>query len=181
VTAGVRRWVEGVTSFGLSAVGIYLFVRVPDFVSGWSLMLPGTTDQSLSPSFFPRVALAVLGLVAALSGVASLQHRTASEDGDETVPIPTDAIVHSPQAVLGWSMLLICYLASMWAIGFYASSALMICTVGWIAGYRQRIILLIFALLAPAAVEILFSRGLRLRLPVGHWLDFSLTAMWTWT
>ena len=176
----MRRWAEGLTSLGLSAAAFYLFVRVPDFVSGWSLMLPGTTDQSLSPSFFPRVALAVLGSVAALSGLASLRGRTVNVGAGEADPIPPDAVVHSPGAALGWALLLVCYLAIMWAFGFYAASALMICALGWISGYRQPIILLVFALLMPAAVEILFSRVLSLRLPVGHWFNFSLTALWAW-
>jgi hypothetical protein len=172
---GLRSWIEGTVVFALSAVALYLFVRVPDYVSGWSLMLPGTTDRSLSPTFFPRVALATLAAVAALNGFTALG-RTRNSQQDQ---VPTDAIVHSPAAALGWMLMLIGYLGMMWAVGFYLSSVVLIITIGWLSGYHRSLPLVPVAVVMPAAIEIVFSRVLSMRLPTGRVLDFSLTtAFW---
>lgn len=174
---GIRGWIEGAVFLGLSTIAAYLFIGVPDYVSGWSLMLPGTTDRSLAPTFFPRLALAALASIAALNGFMALRNALGTGVGGE---ISADAEIHSPVNAIGWMLMLIGYLAVMWAIGFYLSSVLLIFILGFLSGYRHRLVLALVAIAIPAAVEIVFSRGLSLRLPVGRWLDFSITTAGMW-
>lgn len=175
----MRNWIEGATTFGLAAIAFYLSWRVPDFVSGWSLNLPGTTDRSLSPSFFPQVALTVLAAIAALNGVMALRRARARGRG-AVEPIPPDATIRSPAAAIGWMLILVAYLIVMWAVGFYLASVLLILTLGWMSTYRRGVVLVTFAIAMPAAVELLFSRGLSLRLPVGRLFEFSIMSIGTW-
>lgn len=135
------------------------FLSVPYFVSGWAFVMPGTTDTSLAPTFFPRIAMVVLG-VAALGVMVTA--------GVRRDVVPLLEMVGEDWRRVGAIMLgIVAYFAALKFVGFLLASMVFMSVVPVILGYRRWATVITVALVAPLAIALVFRYGLKVILPAG--------------
>ena len=142
---------------GLAIVG---FLAVPQMVSGWGIVIPGMTDASLSPTFFPRLAMACLGLVAGTVLIGALRRQ------DEILPL-FELTGEEWARVVTALVLIAAYAAMVRTTGFVTSSGVFILAMSYLAGYRNHVAIVATAIVAPLATWAIFRMGLQVLLPVG--------------
>jgi hypothetical protein len=154
---------EASAALVVAALAVAGFIAVPNLVSGWAFVIPGTTDGAMAPTFFPRVALAMtatFGILVALT----ISMRTDA--------LPVLAMTRSNWLRIGALVLIsVAYLASMRPLGFVLSSIALMLVLPLLVGYRKPIPLVATALLLPPAVSLVFWYGLKVALPSGQVLD----------
>jgi hypothetical protein len=154
-----RYMAEGGLALLLVMISIILFVRAPNLVAGWAFNIPGTTDVSLAPSFFPRLAAIALGL-ASLSVIATLHMRSG--------PLPlldTRRLAYAKSA-LGFAAIVALVLL-LPITGFIVTSALFIFGAAAAGGYRRWSVLVPTAIIIPVVLKLAFRYGLHIALPAG--------------
>ena len=152
--------VEASAALVVAALAVAGFIAVPNLVSGWAFVIPGTTDGAMAPTFFPRVALAMtaaFGILVALT--VSMR----------TDPLPLLAMTRGNWLRIA-ALLVIsaAYLASMRPFGFVLSSIALMLWLPLLVGYRRPVPLVATALLLPPAVSLVFWYGLKVALPSGE-------------
>jgi hypothetical protein len=156
------RFYEVVAALVVATFASIAFIAVPHLVSGWAFDIPGTTDAALSPSFFPRVALATTASFAVLVAVTA-QMRTDH--------LPLAAMERAQLNRLGQITLInVGYFVGLWLFGFIASSVALLVLLPILVGYRRVLPILATAAILPPIVSLVFWYGLKVVLPVGHLL-----------
>jgi hypothetical protein len=153
------RTTEVVAAAILLGVAIAGFVAVPHFVSGWAFIMPGTTDASLAPTFFPRLAMVLLGITA-LGVIVSAPARREQ--------VPLLAMERQDWIRVGSIIVLVAvYFAALKFVGFVLASAAFMAVVPLALGYRRWGVVLCVAVIAPLAIALAFRYGLKVLLPAG--------------
>jgi uncharacterized Tic20 family protein len=143
----------------LTAVGLVGFVVVPNFVSGWAFQMPGTTDAALAPTFFPRLAMALI-VVAGLGVILSAPQRA------ERLPL----VDMSRSEWLRFACVVAAILAfflGLRVVGFVPASIVFIAAISVMLGYRRPIVVAAASILAPVLIVLAFRYGLKVLLPSG--------------
>lgn len=135
------------------------FFAVPHMVSGWAFAIPGLTDASLSPQFFPRVAMAAV-VLAGLGMILTVRQR------NDVLPVVEMSGEGWKRAAFAAANIVL-YAILLPLVGFFASSALFIFAMAVSAGYRRMLIVIPTAILFPLATVYVFRWGLRVLLPSG--------------
>ncbi|WP_336744026.1 tripartite tricarboxylate transporter TctB family protein [Aureimonas altamirensis] len=153
-----RRWEAGV-ALALLCGAVALFLAVPTLVSGWAFTMPGTTDNALQPSFFPRAVLVLLGLAAA----AVLATGRIRKDSIPLVSTPRDEWLQ----LLRVLATVIAYFACIRLIGFQLASMLYVPATALAVGFRRPLLVAAVALGFPVCTWAVFRYGLGVMLPSG--------------
>lgn len=153
------RKAEIVAAAVLTAIGVAGFFAVPQFVSGWAFQMPGTTDAALAPTFFPRLAMALIA-ASGLGVILSAPART------ERLPL----LDMSRQDWVRFAAVLaaiLCLFAGIKIVGFVPASMAFIAAVSVMLGYRRGPVVAAAAIIAPILIVIAFRYGLKVLLPSG--------------
>lgn len=157
-TAASRRWEAGVALVLLAAAGS-LFLAVPHLVSGWAFVMPGTTNNSLQPSFFPRLMLILLGC-AALGVLATSRLRRQA--------IPLVETTAPEWAQLGKIIaLVLAYFLALFMVGFVPSSVLFVLATAHVVGFRRPVLTVLVGLAFPVCTFLVFRFAMSVMLPTG--------------
>jgi len=136
------------------------YFAVPTQVSGWVFSMPGTTDNALTPTFFPLLAMVLLGLT-----VLGVLVTTPYRRGE----IPLLATARDEWRRMGLvTALVLLYIGGIVVIGFIVASMLFIAVTALALGYRSNVTLAVTAIVVPLATAIAFRFGLRVILPAGY-------------
>lgn len=155
------RQIEATLAIAVLAVAISGFFAIPNLVSGWAFVMPGTTDGALQPTFFPRLAMVLLGLAAGNLLLTAWQR-------DDTVPLMRmDRQDWRRVGVSGG--LIAAYLLALPKVGFLIASAAFIAATALTSGYRRYWIVALVAVAAPITIMLGFRYALRVLLPAGTW------------
>lgn len=156
------RRMELIAALVVMAGGTVGFFAVPHMVSGWAFAIPGLTDSSLSPTFFPRVGMAAM-VLAGLGVVLSLGQRNG------VIPFVTMNDEDWKRALIA-SVHVVAFAFVLPIFGFFASSAMFIFGISATAGYRRLVVLASTAILFPLVTLLVFRWGLNVLLPSGPWM-----------
>lgn len=148
-------------AFSLVVLGLAIlgFIAVPQMVSGWGIVIPGMTDASLSPTFFPRLAMACLGAGAGCVLIGALKRH-------DVLPL-FELNREEWMRVVTALVLIAAYAGMVRTAGFVASSVVFILAMSYLAGYRNHLAIVAAAVVAPLATWVVFRMGLNVLLPVG--------------
>jgi len=141
-------------SLTLLLVGVGLFLHT--YTLGFADL-----GGAFSPVFFPRILLAGWIVLAILSLVADV--------------VKARAVTGSIATITQWWVVLIFmiatagYIALLEYLGFFASSALFSVTALVASGQRKVLDIVLFSLLVPGALVVLFNHVLTMPLPVSTW------------
>ena len=153
------RLVEAGTAAVCIALAIAGFIAVPDLVSGWRFAMPGISDGALAPTFFPRLAMVLLGV----SALAMLLTAPARRD-----VLPIVSMTAEDWRRFGAALgLILGYVVAARLVGFLPASVVFIAAMALLSGYRNLPVIALAAVLAPLAVFLSFRYGLRVLLPPG--------------
>ncbi len=151
------RAAEAAAALFVAALAIAGFLAVPQLVSGWAFDIPGTTDSSMTPTFFPRVALA---MTAAFAILVALTVFTRSD------PLPLLVMTRTNWLRIGTLLVInAAYLATMRLFGFVLSSMVLMLVLPLLVGYRNMFAVIATALALPPVVSLIFWYGLKVALP----------------
>jgi putative tricarboxylic transport membrane protein len=153
------RKAEIVTSsiFLICAVGG--FIAVPQLVSGWAFVMPGTTDSALTPTFFPRLAMVLLSL----TSVCVLFSAAARTD-----VIPLVEMTREDWKRVGTIFgLILLFFLGLRLIGFVPAATLFIAAVALLLGYKRVMIVGAVAIAGSVLIAVVFRYGLKVQLPSG--------------
>lgn len=157
--ARVSRIVEVISTAGMLGLAVAGFLAVPQLVSGWRFVMPGTTDAALSPTFFPRLAFVLIGVT------ATLVMLTAFLRQDE---LPIAKMCTEDWLRFGGSLgLVVLYVTATGWVGFLPASIVFVAAMALLSGYRNYMVIALTSVLAPLSVLIAFRYGLRVLLPSG--------------
>ena len=132
-------------------------MAVPQLVSGWAFAIPGATDNAMTPTFFPRVALAITAAFGILVALTVFQRSD---------PLPLLAMTRARWMRIGALFVInAAYLATMRLFGFVFSSMVLMVALPLLVGYRNIIAVIATALVMPPAVSLIFWYGLKVALP----------------
>lgn len=159
IAAKTSRRIEIITGLVVMAGGIAGFIAVPYMVAGWAFAIPGLTDASLSPTFFPRVGMTALAL-AGLGVILSVGERS------DVLPFVAMTREEWKRAFLAGGNIVL-YALLLPLFGFLASSALFIFGMAVTAGYRRMLVIVTTAILFPVITIYVFRLGLKVLLPSG--------------
>jgi hypothetical protein len=138
------------------------YLAVPNMVSGWAFVIPGTTDSAMTPAFFPRVALATTATFALAVAV------TAPMRAD---PLPLLQMTRARWLRFGALFVTsLAYLGGLWLFGYTISSIALILALALLVGYPMKLPMLATAFLLPPIVSWIFWYGLKAQLPAGRFL-----------
>ena len=155
-------------------------MRLPDRVTGSFLvglggaaayggwLLPPVPGQPVGPNVFPLV----IGIgPCALRARDHVRHRHTFEEEEEIIPIeggearPPPGKLYGLRALLPPALLLF-YVAVADRLGFIITAALIVYATATALGARWRLALPL-AVLAPIGIHLIFSKLLRVPLPIG--------------
>ncbi len=157
------RVADAAAALFVAALAIAGFLAVPQVVSGWAFDIPGTTDSAMTPTFFPRIALAVTASFAILVAV------TAFSRSD---PLPLLTMTRTNWLRIGSLLVInVAYLAAMRLFGFVLSSIVLMLVLPLLAGYRKKSAIVVTALVLPPVVTLIFWYGLKVALPGAQFLE----------
>lgn len=146
----------GVLFLGLGVVG---YAYVPGMVKGWAFALPGTTDNALSPEFFPKLVFCLV--MAAAGGVLVTTPRRV-----DILPAATTTRREAAR-VLAIAATVLAGLASMRFLGFAPAASLISAVMLFIVGYPRKLSGILVLVLFTIAVMAGFRYGMRVILPPG--------------
>jgi len=153
------RVVEVITAACFIGLAVAGYQAVPSLVTGWRFVMPGTTDAALAPTFFPRLAMVLVGITAAGVMLSALLRR-------EEIPLVT--MSREDWRRFGTTLaLIVAYVAGARVIGFLAASILFVAAVTVLSGYRNWLVIALASIVAPVAVLLVFRHALRVLLPSG--------------
>lgn len=153
-----RAWEAGVSLLLLIAA-IALFVSVPRLVSGWAFAMPGTTDNALQPSFFPRLMLGLLAC-AALGVLVTARART------EPIPLVRTTGAEWTQLAKIVALVLL-YFAGLFVLGFLVSSILFVVATAYFVGFKRPLVAALVGLFFPLCTYLVFRFAMSVLLPTG--------------
>ena len=136
---------------------------IPEFVSGYRFYFPGTTDQAMTPDFFPRISVSLI----MASGFCVLV----------TVPLRKTELpilqleFNQIKVVLSIIISVIGYVVMIWIIGFFAASIIFLFIFCFTAKYKNPYMIIIAGVATNVVVLALFEYGLSVQLPRGLLLD----------
>ena len=136
---------------------------IPEFVSGYRFYFPGTTDQAMTPDFFPRISVSLI----MASGFFVLV----------TVPLRKSELpilqleFNQTKVVLSIIISVIGYVVMIWIIGFFAASIIFLFIFCFTAKYKNPYMIIIAGVATNIVVLALFEYGLSVQLPRGLLLD----------
>ena len=136
---------------------------IPEFVSGYRFYFPGTTDQAMTPDFFPRISVSLL-MVSAFFVLVTVPLRKSE------LPI-FQLEFNQIKAVLIIIASVIGYVFMIWIIGFFAASIIFLFIFCYTANYKNPYIIFITGFATNLVVMALFEYGLSVQLPRGLLLD----------
>jgi len=154
---------EAALAVFLIAASAVFYQFIPEFVSGYRFHFPGTTDQAMTPDFFPRISVSLL--IFSASCVLITVHLRKSE-----LPIfqlEFDQI----KVVLTIIASVVGYIFMIWIIGFFAASIIFLFIFCFTANYKKPYIIFIAGFATNLVVMALFEYGLSVQLPRGLILD----------
>ena len=153
------RIVEILSAACVLAIAVAGFIAVPELVSGWRFVMPGTTDAALTPTFFPRLAFILLGVTALGVMMTSPVRR-------EELPIVT--MTGEDWRRFGGALaLVVLYVMGARLFGFLPASIAFVASLALYSGYRNLLVIGLASVLAPLMVLLAFRYGLRVLLPAG--------------
>ena len=150
----------GLTIAAIAGAG---YLAVPQMVSGWAFVIPGTTDGPMTPAFFPQIALATTATFALLVAVsAPMRHD----------PLPLLEMTWRRWGRLAALLAIsLAYLGALHLVGFIAASTALMLALALIVGFPLRLPMLATAFLLPPVVSTIFWYGLRVQLPTARILE----------
>ena len=141
------------------AVAAALYWYAPTLISGWAMLLPGTTDVTTSPEFFPKLVAALM-IVAGVGVILTGVRRT------DVLPLFSDGVRRLLPAA---GLLLACfaYAGAVWAVGYVIASVVFCVGISLWAGYRRVWLALLTATAVAVLLHVAFRYALKLELPTG--------------
>jgi hypothetical protein len=156
---GVTASAEAICGLLVLVLGAAAYMAVPSLVSGWAFAMPGTTDNALSPTFFPRVLLVVMMISAAVVIISAPRRK-------EDIPLAsTGGLEFGRTAIL--AVLLIAYFAGLGVLGFILSSIAFMVAVTFLLGFKRPVLAIGFAIAVSLITALLFRYGMNVLLPAG--------------
>jgi len=154
---------EAVLAVFLIAASAVFYQFIPEFVSGYRFHFPGTTDQAMTPDFFPRISVSLLIFSASCVLI--------------TVPLRKSELpifqleFNQIKVVLTIIASVVGYVIMIWIIGFFAASIIFLFIFCFTANYKKPYIIFIAGFATNLVVMALFEYGLSVQLPRGLILD----------
>ncbi len=145
----------------LLSVGYVLYARgIED-----SLLADGVGANGVPTGVGVVLLLASLALFCKSWAVSNsvAEPDAAEENADE------DGAKHPHRMALGLLMILTAYVTLLPFLGYVVSIGLLVGSVAWLAGSRQRMTIIACMLIAGPALWLLFDWALEIRMPVGLW------------
>ena len=147
----------------LMAASAVFYQFIPEFVSGYRFYFPGTTDQAMTPDFFPRISVSLL-IVSAFFVLVTVPLRKSE------LPI-FQLEFNQIKVVLSIIISVIGYVVMIWIIGFFAASIIFLFIFCFTAKYKNPYMIIIAGVATNIVVLALFEYGLSVQLPRGLLLD----------
>ena len=136
---------------------------IPEFVSGYRFYFPGTTDQAMTPDFFPRISVSLI-MASGLCVLVTVPLRKSE------LPI-LQLEFNQTKVVLSIIISVIGYVVMIWIIGFFAASIIFLFIFCFTAKYKNPYMIIIAGVATNVVVLALFEYGLSVQLPRGLLLD----------
>ena len=147
----------------LIAASAVFYQFIPEFVSGYRFHFPGTTDQAMTPDFFPRISVSLL-LFSAFCVLITAPLRKSE------LPI-FQLEFNQIKVVLTIIASVVGYVIMIWVIGFFAASIIFLFIFCFTANYKKPYIIFTAGFATNLVVMVLFEYGLSVQLPRGLILD----------
>ena len=154
---------ESALAVFLIAASAVFYQFIPEFVSGYRFHFPGTTDQAMTPDFFPRISVSLL-MFSAFCVLITVPLRKSE------LPI-FQLEFNQIKVVLTIIASVVGYVIMIWVIGFFAASIIFLFIFCFTANYKNPYIIFIAGFATNLVVMVLFEYGLSVQLPRGLILD----------
>jgi hypothetical protein len=154
---------ESALAVFLIAVSAVFYQFIPEFVSGYRFHFPGTTDQAMTPDFFPRISVSLL-MFSAFCVLITVPLRKSE------LPI-FQLEFNQIKVVLTIIASVVGYVIMIWVIGFFAASIIFLFIFCFTANYKKPYIIFTAGFATNLVVMVLFEYGLSVQLPRGLILD----------
>ena len=138
---------------GLGGV-ILLFCAIAYYVTLGFADAPSALAQNVQPSTFPRMVIFVIVVLTALMMVLGIRHKEKKRH----LPKPTMLITGA---------LMVLFVLALETIGLMAAMLIFSVVTPLLWGARPSVTLVLYALLFPAAIYVIFVLGLGVHLPPG--------------
>jgi hypothetical protein len=149
--------VDLIVALAAVALGAAMLALIPVEVPGESMAAIG---DMASPAFFPIVSAGAIVVLGALLGVKALLQPAAGRHAWEAP--------ERPAALAAVAALFCLYAAGIHHLGMISASVVLLLAMPWLFGLRNRIVILVVAMLTPLTVYLLFERALLVLLPHGR-------------
>ena len=154
---------EAVLAVFLIAASAVFYQFIPEFVSGYRFHFPGTTDQAMTPDFFPRISVSLL-MFSAFCVLITVPLRKSE------LPI-FQLEFNQIKVVLTIIASVVGYVIMIWVIGFFAASIIFLFIFCFTANYKKPYFIFTAGFATNLVVMVLFEYGLSVQLPRGLILD----------
>lgn len=152
-------WLAG----ALAVLGILGVVFMSQLVAAPKVLF-GRSLTAIPPSLFPGLVLGAMAILAS----ALIYSLRKSLFAEESKTFEDGAL---PRVLMLFGIMFF-YALTMAPFGFFISSALTMAAVGWLAGNRSILQIILVAVVAPVALYLVTTRGLAVSLPELSSIEF---------